>query len=211
MTVSSKQGPTRRCIISGAEAPAETLVRFVVDPDGNLIPDIAAKLPGRGLWLRPDRDMIRVARDKGAFSRSARRNVNVPADLADRVEVLLRRQCLGLIGLARRSRQLFVGFEKVRAAMASGQVGILLAAHDGSLDGRSKVARMAPDVPVCETFSASELGRAVGSERVVHAAIAAGRFCERFLAEVARLDGMCASPGIAMARETNMVAGRRQE
>jgi ribosomal protein L7Ae-like RNA K-turn-binding protein len=107
---------------------------------------------------------------------------------------LLRRHCLGLIGLARRSRQLFVGFEKVRAAVASGQVGVLLAAHDGSPDGRAKVARMAPGVPVCETFSASELGHAVGGERVVHAAIAAGRFCERFLAEAARLDGICASP-----------------
>jgi predicted RNA-binding protein YlxR (DUF448 family) len=210
-TTKQPEPPVRRCIVSGAREPVDRLVRFVVGPDGEIVPDVAAKLPGRGLWLRADRDMISAASVGDAFSRSARRRVSVPADLADRVERSLKRHCLGLIGLARRSGQLLVGYEKVRAALASGRVGALLEARDGAAGGRSKVTGRAPEVPVVELFDAGEIGAAVGREHVVHAAVLRGRLAERILAEAARIAAVVADTardGTDEGTETQEQAGQ---
>jgi hypothetical protein len=179
--------PVRRCIVSGERTPVDKLVRFVVDPGGEIVPDVAAKLPGRGLWLRAERDMIRAASAGGAFARSARRHVTVPPDLADRVERLLKRHCLGLIGMARRSGQLLVGYEKVRAGLAAGKVGALIAARDGAEGGRAKVAAAGANVPAIKLFDAAELAAAVGRDHVVHAAVLKGRMADRILAEARRI------------------------
>jgi hypothetical protein len=46
------------------------MFRFVVSPDGVLIPDLAGKLPGRGIWLSASRDVIEGA--NGARSAGSR-------------------------------------------------------------------------------------------------------------------------------------------
>jgi len=112
------------------------LVRFVVAPDGTLVPDVAARLPGRGLWLTARRDIVEAAMAKRLFGRAARKPVTVSADLADRVELLLRQRCADLIGLARRSGKAVAGYEKVRSALRDGDAAILLAAADGGEGGR---------------------------------------------------------------------------
>src|SRR5258708_39003443 len=106
----------RRCIVTGVVRPKPELVRFVVGPDGTVVPDIAARLPGRGLWLTARRDIMEAAGAKRLFGRAARAPVTVPGDLAERGEILLRRRCADLIGLARRSRRAVAGYEKVRSA-----------------------------------------------------------------------------------------------
>jgi len=133
----------RRCIVTRERRPRRRLIRFVLDMDGQVIPDVDEKLPGRGLWLSPGRDMVEMAASRRAFARAARRPVTVPPDLADRVEGLLVRRCLNLLGLARRGGQVVTGFEKVRARLREGSVGVLLAASDGAADGRAKVVALA--------------------------------------------------------------------
>ena len=177
----------RRCVVTGAVRPKDELIRFVAGPDGELVADLDAKLPGRGLWLSAERDIMAAASNGDAFSKSARRGIAVPGDLGGRVEKLMRRRCLNLVGLARRAGQLATGFEKVRQAAGKGEAAVLLAASDGAAGGRRKIRRLAPGVPMIEVFSAHDLGAAAGRERLVHAAVAPGGVARKLAAEGARL------------------------
>ena len=121
MTSSAKRIPERRCIYTRETSSREMLIRFAVSPDGVVVPDLEEKLPGRGLWLTARGDIIRRACAENSFSKAARRNITVPADLPVRLAALLNRRCLDLIGLARRSGAAVAGFEKVRAALDAGE------------------------------------------------------------------------------------------
>lgn len=183
--------PLRRCIVSGDEMPKDRMVRFVVDPTGEIVADIEARLPGRGFWLSARRDVIHTASVKNPFARAARAKVKVPADLADRVEGLLARRCLDLIGMARRAGQAVSGFEKVETWLKSGRpAGVLLAAADGAEDGRAKVLSWAGETPVVDALDGEELGQAFSRERAVHAIVAPGRLAEKLLASASRLESL---------------------
>lgn len=181
--------PTRRCIASGAERPRGELLRFVVDPQDRLVPDIAGRLPGRGIWLSPDRDSFKTARDRKLFQRAARRPLIIEADLDARVEHMLADRCIELVGLARRAGQAVAGFEKVAAGLRQGRAVLVLEAQDGAEDGRRKLHGLAPDVPVADQLRADELGRAFGRERTVHAMLASGALATKLLTETRRLAG----------------------
>lgn len=165
------------------------MVRFVVDADGQLVSDVAERLPGRGFWLSADRDMVKRACEKKLFARAVRTRLQVPDDLADRLEGLLVRHCVGLIGLARRAGQVAAGFEKAREWVRSDRVGVLFAASDGSLGGRRKLEHLLRDTPVVDVLTSEELGAALGRERVVHVAVASGGLAKRLTREAARLSG----------------------
>ena len=183
-------GPLRRCIVTREVLPKESLVRFVVGPAGDAVPDIAGKLPGRGLWVKAERPVLASAVAKKLFAKAARRPVDVPADLVDRTVALLSQRCLDLIGLARRAGQAICGFEKARDALRNERVGIVLAAADGAADGRGKLKALAGELPVLALFTGAELSAALGRENVVHAALAPGRLAERLIIESARLAGL---------------------
>lgn len=188
------EGPLRRCIATGVVRPKAELIRFVVGPDGLVVPDLAGRLPGRGLWVAADGAALRRAIDKSLFSRAARETLRVPADLADRVEALLHKNCIDLIGMARRAGQAVAGYEKVHAWLAEGRTRVLLAAADGAADGRARLAALAaavrPAPRLLEMFSADALGMAFARDRMVHAAVARGGLADRLVAEAARLDGI---------------------
>lgn len=188
-------GTQRRCIASGELHPKEALIRFVVGPDRQLVPDLAGRLPGRGLWLLPSRDMLNRARRRNLFAKAARGAVVVPADLDTQVERLIVQRCLESLGLARRAGQAVAGFEKVRAWLREGRARLLLQALDGAEDGRRKLRALAAavgsdgSVPVIELLTADELGRAFGEAHRVHAAVAPGALAARLAAELDRLAG----------------------
>jgi predicted RNA-binding protein YlxR (DUF448 family) len=194
-------GPIRRCIVTGERLAKEAMVRCVVDPDGQVVPDVAAALPGRGLWLTARRDIVALAIKKRAFDRAARRTVKVPADLADRIEALLARRCRDGIGLARRSGHAVAGFEKVGQALRAGGIGVLLEASDGAANGRDKVAALARGlglpVAIVSALAAAELGAAFGRDHVVHAALGSGPLADRLRADGARLAGFRGPAGVA--------------
>lgn len=169
--------------------PKAELLRFVVGPDGRVVPDVAGRLPGRGLWLAARRDIVATAVAKRLFARAARAPVGVEADLADRVEALLAQRCCEVLGLARRAGQAVAGFEKVRQALGRREAALLVAAADGAADGRGKLAALAPGLPVVDPLTSAELGAAFGREQVVHAALKPGRLAETLRVEAARLAG----------------------
>ena len=140
-----RDGPERRCIVSGETGPSARLVRFVVGPDGAIVPDVAGRLPGRGIWVSAERAAIERAAAKKLFARAARAPVTVPEGLADLVEGLLARRVRELVSLSRKGGGAVCGFEKVRDALARGiggaPVGVLLQAHDGSARERARPSR----------------------------------------------------------------------
>ncbi len=180
--------PLRRCIVSSEELPKDKMIRFVVGPDHQVVADIEARLPGRGFWLSARRDVINTACDKNRFAKAARAKIKVPSDLADRVEGLLARRCLDLIGLARRAGQAVSGFEKVETWLKSGKpAGVLLAAVDGAEDGRAKVRSWAGKSPVIVALTGDELGQAFARERAVHVVLAPGQLANKLLVNAGRL------------------------
>ena len=183
-----ESGPNRRCLVTGEVRPVAQLVRFVAAPDGGVVPDIEGRLPGRGMWLSAQRDVVNQALAKNAFARAARRPVAVSSDLADRVESLLARRCVELLGIARRAGQAVAGFDRVHAALAEGPGGMLIEAADGAEDGRGKLRPLARDAAAA-ALSSEEIGAAWGRERTVHVLLAPGKLAERLRAELGRLAG----------------------
>jgi len=183
----------RKDVVLGEATDEARLIRFVEGPGGIVVPDLARKLPGRGIWVGADRDSITTAAKKGLFSRSAKTKLSAPGDLADQVEALLVRRVLDGLGLARRSGSIISGFEKVVAALNSGKTAWLIEASDGADDGRRKMLTAvykAPNTPrIFGMFTSDELGLALGGENVIHTALLAGRGTDRWTLDVERLSG----------------------
>jgi uncharacterized protein len=192
----------RRCIVSGVVKSKHELLRFVIGPDREVVPDIDGRLPGRGFWLSARRDVLEKACAKNLFARAARADVSVGADLIDQVERLLTRRCLDLIGLARRAGQAVAGHDRAQEWLKSGRCGVLLAAADGAPGGRAKMRAFATGMPVVDVLSGAELGSAAGRERAVHMVVAPGKLAAGLLRETGRLAGFRAAPsGDAGAKE----------
>jgi predicted RNA-binding protein YlxR (DUF448 family) len=183
----------RRDIVTGTVMEEARLIRFVAGPDGVVTPDLARKLPGRGLWVAADRVSVETAARKGLFARAAKRRLTAPVDLAGVVEALLLRRLLAGLGLARKAGELSMGFEKVHGALIAGRVAFLIEAADGADDGRRKImgaVHRAPRRPdLIGLFTSAEMGLALGAENVIHTAFLAGRGAERWAFDVQRLCG----------------------
>jgi predicted RNA-binding protein YlxR (DUF448 family) len=183
----------RRDLVSGQVMDEARLIRFVAGPGGVVTPDLARKLPGRGMWVAADRASIDTAARKGGFSRAAKAKLSAPADLADQVDRLLARRVLDGLGLARRAGDLTFGFEKALAAITSGKAAWMIEANDGAADGRRKLLQAAHRVTssarLIGLFSTGELGLALGLGNVIHLVFLAGRGAERWTTEVERLSG----------------------
>ncbi len=191
---STKSGRERRCAVTGETRPEAALVRFVLDPQGVVTPDVAAKLPGRGAWVTASRALVDQAARKGAFARSLKTQARAPDDLADRTEALLAKRCLDLLGLARRAGAMALGFTAVEAAIRDAAPYILIEASDGEADGRERLQRLAfglwrAEPQMCGAFSAAELGMALGRDRVIHACLLQERLARLWAAELGRLSG----------------------
>lgn len=185
----AEDGPIRRCVLTGRRGPKETMLRFVLGPGGEIVPDLAHRLPGRGLWLSADRAVLEDAKLARAFARAAGARVTVPADLAARVAAGLAQRVAELLGLARRAGQAVAGFVAAREWVAAGRAGLVVAARDGAAEGRRKLLARAA-VPVVTPLTAAELGAVFAREHVVHVAVAPGRLARAIAAEAGRLAGV---------------------
>lgn len=204
----------RRDLVTGEVMPEDRLVRFVVGPDGSVVADVARKLPGRGLWVEARREAVDLAVRKGGFARAAKAKVTAPADLADRVEALLKSRLLNGLGLARRAGDLAFGAEKAAQAIEHGKAAWMIEASDGAPDGRRKLMQSArrataaglPAPRLFGAFTAEELSLALGLGNVIHVAFLAGRGAERWTVDVERLSGFC--PLLPLSWREEPLSGR---
>ena len=185
-----RDDPERKCIATGEIQPKAGLIRFCVDPEGQIVPDILGKLPGRGIYVSADRTAMALAAKKGLFSRAAKQPVKVPLDLADLVEKLVGQRVVELLSMARKAGEAVTGYEKVKDWLVKGQAATLIQASDGSERGKTKLH--APDGKggFIGVLSAGEIGLAFGRERAIHAALAAGGLRTRVVEEAAKLAGL---------------------
>lgn len=185
-------GPERRCIATGEVQPKHGLIRFVVGPDGTVVPDLLGKLPGRGLWVAADRKALRKAAEKNLFARAARQPVKVPEGLVEQVEAGLADRVVHLISLSRKAGTAVAGFEKVKDWLAKDQAEVLIQASDGSERGKSKL-RTPHGGSLIGCLTSGEIGLAFGRENVIHGALAGGGLTARVVEEAARLTGLRAT------------------
>ena len=182
----------RRCVVDRVHQWPATMIRFVIGPDARVVPDVKAKLPGRGLWLNARREVLETAMARKVFAKVTRQPVIVPVDLADQVDDLLVRHVLDLIGLGMRARVVIFGYEKIVSDMKSGKILFLMEAYDGS--SGKELRRLSDGLPVVKLFSIDALGAAVGRSEVVHVAVKTGHMAEVLLLEASRLAryrGLC--------------------
>lgn len=188
-TKAREDGPERKCIVTGEVQPKAGLMRFVVGPEGQVVPDVAEKLPGRGIWVTSEREAIDTAAKKKLFSRSAKQQVTVPDNLSDMVETLLAKRVCELLALARKSGDAVAGYEKVKDMLAKEEATALIQACDGSTRGKTKLSTPHRGNYI-GWLTASELGLAFGRETVIHAALGTGGLSKRVVEEAARLRGL---------------------
>lgn len=188
------EDPERRCVVTGEVQPKAGLIRFVLSPDGVVFPDLAAKLPGRGIWVTADRAALEKAATKGLFARAAKAPATVPPGLADLVEAGLAKRVVELISLDRKAGYAVCGYEKVKDWLSDGRAKVLLQASDGSERGKGKL--WTPEGGRWfGCLTANELGQAFGRDSVIHAALAAGGLTKRVVEEAAKLNGLRQADG----------------
>lgn len=188
-TKDRSDGPERKCVVTGEVHPKYGLIRFVVGPEGQIVPDLAEKLPGRGIWVSSDRASLSQATKKGVFARGAKQQVKVAEDLADQVEAALVRRVIDLVSLARKTGDAVTGFEKVKDWLVKDYAEVLIQASDGSGRGKSKL-RTPEGGSFIGWLTADELGQAFGRQTVIHVALGAGGLTQRVVEEAARLKGI---------------------
>lgn len=184
----------RRCIATGNVAAPEGLVRFALDPEDRVTPDIAGKLPGRGAWVTASRGAVDKAVRARAFARAFKREAKTPDDLAASVEAGLAKAALSALGLARRAGDAAVGFDQAERLLRAGKAGVLVSAADGADDGKRKLKGLAPGLPFFGRFQSRELSAALGRDGVVHVALKKGPAAARFAREARRLEGFRTPP-----------------
>ena len=185
-----ERGPHRRCIVTREIGERARMLRFVVGPDRQIVPDLAARLPGRGMWLSARADVVETARARGAFARVARGPVTCPADLAAILQAGLRRRVIEHLGLARRAGQAVSGFARAREWVSRGHAVGVVQADDGSVEERARLLSGARSVWAAWPLSADALGAIFGRDHAVHVAIAPGRLADALLNEIERLAGL---------------------
>ena len=188
-----EKGPLRRCIVTRQSLPKEEMLRFVVGPDQALVPDLAGRLPGRGMWLKSEPGLLELAIKKGAFHRAAKAQVKWPENFPAVLAGMLEQRLVDMLGMARRAGQSVAGWQKVQEWLAAGRVGLLVEATDGSPAERARLIG-GNTMPVILALPSETLGRVFGRGGAVHVAVAKGKLAEAIAREAARLRAF-APPG----------------
>ena len=203
-----REETTRMCALTRAEKPVAELIRFVLGPDGVLVPDTEAKAEGRGVWISLSRDAVAEAVKKKVFARSLKTEVRLPDDLPGLTQLRLEQRYLGALGMARKAGQLTFGATKVRGLIETGNLIALITATDAAEDGRSKMVGPLKalhyaaaeeeidgfEVPHFELLSSEQMGLALGLENVIHAALTKGAAAQAAVEKARRLALYTAKP-----------------
>lgn len=193
-----KNEPTeRQCAVTREVQPISSLIRFVLDPEGQVVPDLKRVLPGRGVWVTASKDVVAVAEKdrKKVFGRGFKTEALVESGLAERVDALMERATLQALSMTRKAGELITGYSKVDAALRQDAVAGLIHASDAAEDGVRKLAavaagriELANGFQIVRLFDSDQLGLALGRSNVIHAALLAGQASENFLARVRDLE-----------------------
>jgi uncharacterized protein len=179
----------RLCVATREVRPVGELMRFVVGPDGSVVPDVKNRLPGRGVWITARRHLVDEAVRRHLFGRAFKADVTVSAELAAELDRLLEQSALNALSIAHKAGLVILGFAKVEAAVAKAPLVALIRARDAGQESGRRLATAlrhraddGAEAKIVEVFPSAQLDLALGRLNVVHAALLAGRASETFLA-----------------------------
>jgi predicted RNA-binding protein YlxR (DUF448 family) len=183
----------RLCVATRTVRPVLDLIRFVVGPEGDAVPDVKRRLPGRGIWVTATQEALDEAIRRKAFARGFKREVRLPSDLVARTERQLERAALDALAIAGKAGLVVAGFAKAEAVLERGNAIALLHAAEASPEGIRKLdsaLRRGPGgpLPVIGFLASTQLDLALNRPNVIHAALLAGPVSETFLARCRRLE-----------------------
>jgi uncharacterized protein len=189
-------GAERYCAVTGEVKPVADMIRFVISPAGEPVPDLKRRLPGRGLWITATRGALQTALARKVFGRGFKREVRIPSDFIIATERLLETAALDALAIAHKAAKVAIGFAKAEAAITQAPLAGILHAADAAPDGVRKLnaalhRRFDADADkpaVIASLTSAQLDLALGRSNVIHAALLAGSESETFLARTARLD-----------------------
>jgi predicted RNA-binding protein YlxR (DUF448 family) len=188
-------GVERTCALTRELKPASEMIRFVLDPAGEVVPDVKRKLPGRGIWITASRAAIEDAAKRNVFARGFKRDVRTAGDLAARTDQLIERAAIDALAIAGKAGAVICGFTRIEAAIGRDDIRALLHAADAGGEGKRKLdaalrretSGKSSEIVVIDAFTGAQLDLALNRPNVVHAALLAGPGSETFLTRVARL------------------------
>ncbi len=184
-----KSSTLRRCLVTGEIKEKALLIRFALDLEGRVTPDLAERLPGRGLWVSADNASLQQAVSKNMFSRSAKTKAIIPDQLLENIPIIFKRRCLELLGLARSAGATVTGMPQIEHGLRTGKISIVLMASDAGRDSRKKLSR----VPFAETgLTREELGQALGQEHLASIGMRSYTITQKLLTELVRWHGASA-------------------
>jgi hypothetical protein len=204
-----KRGTERLCVATREVRPVAELIRFVVGPDGSVVPDLKRRLPGRGAWVTATRAAVEEAVKRNAFARSFKTKARAAPDLAGLVEMLLESFCLDALAMVHKAGRVAIGFSKTEAALADKAVAAVIHAADAKPDGvrkleaavRHRVEAEGGAVSTISAFTSAQLDLALGRSNVVHAALLAGPASNGFILRCQSLERFRAvDPGLSGSR-----------
>jgi uncharacterized protein len=190
-----KSATMRMCAVTREVRPIGELIRFVVSPQGEVVPDLKRKLPGRGLWVSASRRTVAEAVRRNQFSKGFKRDIRAAATLPADTEALLVRSATEALAMVAKASQVVSGFSKVEGTLREGQAQALIHASDGAADGIRKLDAIVrqkrgnpgesqdfpQDFPIVNVLTSAELDLALGRSNVIHAALLAGPASKTFL------------------------------
>jgi uncharacterized protein len=187
----TKSGTERMCVVTRRVRPIDELIRFVLSPTGEPVPDLKRKLPGRGMWVSASHKAVAEAVKRNLFARGFKKNVKPSADLAGETDKLMLRGVIEALAMVAKAGQVVSGFTKVEDALRRNTAGILLHATDGAADGIRKLDGIARQnaafgdetdlLPIISLLKSDELDLALGRSNVIHAAVLTGPAGKTFL------------------------------
>ncbi len=218
----TRSGTARMCAVTRKVRPVDELIRFVLDGDGRVVPDVKRKLPGRGLWVSASRKVVATALKRSVFAKGFRKPVKDPETLVAETEGLLVRSAVEALAIAAKAGQVVSGFAKVEASLRGGEAAVLIHARDGAADGIRKLDALAAaasgggsegigaKMPIINVLSSTELDLALGRSNVIHAAVLAGPAGKTFLSRIERLVRFRTSDGDETECENSGTTARQK-
>ena len=191
--IKAKRSPERTCLATGDTREKAGMIRFVLSPDGELVPDVVGTLPGRGVWVSATREAMHTVIRKGGFSRGFKKQIKADATLVDRVEQRLRARLIHWISLGNKCGDAVMGFAKVEAALKANTPALVFLAADAGAADSDKIQSLIEKrrAELCSLLTRAELAQPFGREDTVHVAVQPGGIAQQMQKEIRRLAGFC--------------------
>ena len=186
----SKKIPTRKCLVTGVSIKKRDLMRFVINPENTLIADIDQKLPGRGYWIKAERQIILKAINKKILFKAIKDDICINHNVLDQIESQIKKKIINYISLSRKAGMAIFGFDKIKASLSNNNIGLLIQALDGSDREKKRMRNQSIPKIIDNCLTKLDLGKAFGRENVIHCAVLRSSFIENISFNANRLNNL---------------------